>query len=462
MQDSSFSVIIKKILSEGSFLYSDIYFTRKILKLPEQAEITRQDRQDAYVEFRKKTNCQDFASVPTIKRWFGINGYSVPGREQVYQLSFALGFSVNETEEILKYGLHEPGISFNDYHEVIYVYCLENKMKWQDAKNMECQFENLFDGMTEFIHTCNTKQLMQQYMCNKNNTTEEFMEWMSLNIASFKGYSKTTLDYLNKYSSIIINYIRMDASENLESLLQETDFALWEKNKIFYSKDRQELIQKYIRKAKRGKQNKISEGLLNNILELNRIANSKISSNQSILSEIFMLSSHSSILGNLTGKHLSDLLNLPLQLERAMRADKAASEMEKLKEETPCPVWIKDFIYNYTKGKVKPTTVKEASAWIGHFCTEHKRRCKMVQRKDLLPMVLYVSQRKYLDTISGNMIYYNKEQAQKYFVEMANATLSSCGMAALTPAFQLDALLLACFQPNEMYSYSDILDALSV
>ena len=49
MQDSSFSVIIKNILSEGSFLNSDIYFTRKILKLPEQAEITRQDRQDAYI-----------------------------------------------------------------------------------------------------------------------------------------------------------------------------------------------------------------------------------------------------------------------------------------------------------------------------------------------------------------------------------------------------------------------------
>lgn len=462
MQDSSFSVIIKEILSKNSFLNSDIYFTRKILKLPEQAEITGQDRHDAYLEFCSRTNCQDFASVPTIKRWFGINGYSVPSREQVYQLSIALGLTAGEMEDILKYGMHEPGISFNDYHEVIYLYCLENKMKWQDAQNMEYQFENLFDGMTEFIHTCNTSQIMQQYMVKKNNRAEEFMEWMCLNAASFKGYSKTALNYLNKYNSVIIRYIRMDATENLERMLQETDFALWEKKKRFSSQSREELIQRYIRKIKRGKQNKFSEGLLNNIIELNRIANSKISSNQSILSEIFMLSSHSSILGNLTGKHLSDLLNIPLQLERAMRADKAASEMEKLKEEAPCPVWIKDFICNYTKGKVNIDTVREASAWIGHFRTEHKRRCKMVQRKDILPMVLYVSQRKYLDTISGNMLYYNKEQAKKHFIEMANATLASCGMAPLTPIFQLDAILLACFQPNEMYSYSDILDVLSV
>lgn len=462
MQDSSFSVIIKKILSEGSFLNSDIYFTRKILNLPEQADITVQDRYEAYLEFRRKTNCQDFASVPTIKRWFGINGYSVPSRKQVYQISFELGLTGREMEEILKYGIHEPGIAFNDYHEVIYLYCLENKMKWQDAKNMEFHFENLFDGMTEFIHTCNTRQLMQQYMVKKNNTAEEFMEWMALNAASFKGYSKSALDYLNKYSSVIIRYIRMDAAESLEQLLQETDFALWEKKKRFSSPDREELIQKYIKRIKRGKQNKISEGLLNNIVELNRIANSKISSNQSILSEIFMLSSHSAILGNLTGKHLSDLLNIPLQIERAMRADKAASEMEKIPEEEVCPGWIKDFICNYTKGKAKITTVKEASVWIGHFRAEHKRRCKMVQRKDILPMVLYVSQRRYLDTISGNMFYYNKEQAKRHFIEMANVTLSSCGMAALTSEFQLDALLLACFQPNEMYSYSDILDVLSV
>ena len=46
------------------------------------------------------------------------------------------------------------------------------------------------------------------------------------------------------------------------------------------------------------------------------------------------------------------------------------------------------------------------------------------------------------------------------FVEMANVTLSSCGMSALNPGFQLDALLLACFQEEEMYSYEDLIDAL--
>ena len=43
---------------------------------------------------------------------------------------------------------------------------------------------------------------------------------------------------------------------------------------------------------------------------------------------------------------------------------------------------------------------------------------------------------------------------------MANVTLSSCGMSALNPGFQLDALLLACFQEEEMYSYEDLIDAL--
>lgn len=51
------------------------------------------------------------------------------------------------------------------------------------------------------------------------------MEWMLMNAASFKGYSKTALDYFNTYHSLIVKYVRMDAGERLDALLIETDFA---------------------------------------------------------------------------------------------------------------------------------------------------------------------------------------------------------------------------------------------
>ena len=55
---------------------------------------------------------------------------------------------------------------------------------------------------------------------------------------------------------------------------------------------------------------------------------------------------------------------------------------------------------------------------------------------------------------------YDQESAKSLFVEMANVTLSSCGMSVLNPDFQLDAILLACFQPEEMYSYEELIDTL--
>lgn len=56
-----------------------------------------------------------------MRRWFGINGYSQPTREQVYEICFALSLSGEDAEEFLRMGIHEPGVQFNDFHEVIYL-----------------------------------------------------------------------------------------------------------------------------------------------------------------------------------------------------------------------------------------------------------------------------------------------------------------------------------------------------
>ena len=47
------------------------------------------------------------------------------------------------------------------------------------------------------------------------------------NAASFKGYSKTTLDYFRKYKKLILQYAKRDAQDELERLLSETDYAVW-------------------------------------------------------------------------------------------------------------------------------------------------------------------------------------------------------------------------------------------
>lgn len=48
--------------------------------------------------------------------------------------------------------------------------------------------------------------------------------------------------------------------------------------------------------------------------------------------------------------------------------------------------------------------------------------------------------------------------AKRNFVSMANEMLKLCQMAPLNKEYELDAVLLSCFQPDEMYSYSEILE----
>lgn len=462
MQNDFFLNIIKNILISNSFVRFDDFIIRKIGGNEINQELTEKIRHNAFLLFRKKTGNIDFASLPTMRRWFGINGYAEPGREQIYEICFALSLSGEDAEEFLRMGIHEPGVQFNDYQEIIYLYCLENHLSWETAQNLLEQFENSWDSSIQFEQTHSTNQLMKQFSMKKGESTDQFMQWMSVNAASFKGYSKTALDYFNTYHSIIVKYVRMDAAERLDALLKETDFLHWvRKKRILPVKNQGELVRKYIRYVQRRRFMSISEDLLDNIRELNKIANAESDSSQSILSGIFTTgNAYSSVIGNMTGKHLSDLLNLPVQMERAIRAEKALAELKEQKGNLKCPQWIQDFIAEYTKGKEVPDTNAAAKEWLSHFCTEHKRRCRLIQRQDILPMVLYVAQRQYTDKMGENGTEYYQESAKSLFVEMANVTLSSCGMSVLNPDFQLDAILLACFQPEEMYSYEELLDTL--
>jgi hypothetical protein len=48
-----------------------------------------------------------------------------------------------------------------------------------------------------------------------------------------------------------------------------------------------------------------------------------------------------------------------------------------------------------------------------------------------------------------------------HFRNLADNTMNACNMAVLSEKYQLDVALLSCFQENEMFSYAELLDALS-
>ena len=120
-----------------------------------------------------------------------------------------------------------------------------------------------------------------------------------------------------------------------------------------------------------------------------------------------------------------------------------------------------EFIESCAKKTVVPENVKEAEDWLKSFKVENHRRCRLVQRKDLLPMILYVAQSRYTEENSRQNKEYEQNSAKEYFVNMANATLSSCGMTSINEKYKLDMVLLSTYQKDDMYSYSEVVEITS-
>lgn len=438
----------------------DRFMIRKmgfVLSGQEEAQV----RWEAYKAFLAKTDYRELASAPTVKRWFGIGGYAVPGREMMFSLCFALGLDAQETEEFLMEGLKEPSFQINDYHEILYLYGFEHGMSQEECEEMVAQYEECLDSDVFFCQTHSTHELRQQYMVKRNLPKGEFLTWMKDNINYFKGYSKTVLDYFQRYKRLILESVREEAQMCLENLLEDTEFHSW-KRRRFISETDLETVRRFIYSKK-----KIDPELRASILEMAQAAYSETSPNSLCIRELFSLDydvlsayTGSRRILRMTEKRMSDLLGSAVQREKQMRAVGACLQLEKLDPEDACPEQIR-FLITELKGnetEEKLPTVKQAHQWLDEFKRSQKRRCLMIQRGDLLPMIMYMTQKEYLRNISYDMDRYRAEEVQGRFEEVANATLSSCNMALLNKEYDLDSLFYLCFQPSEMYSLIDVLD----
>ena len=97
---------------------------------------------------------------------------------------------------------------------------------------------------------------------------------------------------------------------------------------------------------------------------------------------------------------------------------------------------------------------------MAEYDKEHKRRQLDVQRSDLLPFVLYVSQQKYMEQMEQTGSIYDAKKAKEMFTQSANDVLTACNMQPLSEERELDTVLIACYQEDEMYGYADVLEAL--
>lgn len=420
-------------------------------------------RRQAYKNFYSLIADQNISSRPTTKKWFGINGFAIPKRYQIYRIAFALQLSIEDLQEWLTKGILEPGICYNDYSETIFCYGLENSLSYEECCKMIEKFEqSILDGPS-FMHTHSTNQIASEFRMYKKIDKDSFMQWMITNAAWFKGYSMTTWDYINTYKKLIIEYIRQDTNKQLNSLLIETDFLSWlHRKRAFTSKKRSKLIQKYCLAYKKKQSSVENDVILQTIMELNHIVASDFGSNRMFLSELFGNNHAIEQLPHMSEKYLSDLLNQPFQKEKEIMIHLALRELYSCKENESCPNHIEKLIEEYSHKELQDHSVENAKKQLEILRKEQKRRCLYVKRSDILPMIHYVAQRRYMDMITPTLNY-NMSEARKQFIESANAILLSCGMVKLDPdKYWLDAVFLACFQKSEMYYYSDALEILEM
>lgn len=463
-ESHSFSQALLQLYEENHFMKFDEFIVRKFLEITEGEPLTDRMRKTAYQNFYNSIGKVEIASPVTMHRWFGLSGYAKPNRMHIFQMAFCLKLSRQQTEEYLLTGLNENSFQINDYHEMIYLYGIENAMTFEQCQHMIDLFEKNLTTDMEISYTRNTKQMMQQYEQKKTLPVNEFLMFMIDNIMYFKGYSNTALAYLMEYRKQVLIYIRREAGERLEELLNETDYRKWKRKAMFSrKKDSYDLICKYL---KSNQKSTVSGMLADNILELAKMAYSKLDNSSLVHDELFLgsgglysKSKHSEV-RNMTMKHMSDLLRVAEQKEQAARILAAIRLLENMNEDTACPPEVLELLKQLTGEGKDGWNCGEALLWLKNYQKEHKRRQLVVQRGDLLPFVLYVTQQRYLEQIHGDMEGYEQEVARRMFRQAADDVLTACNMQPLQENRELDSVLLACFGEEEMYGYQDVLEVL--
>lgn len=442
------------------FLDFDVFIVRELGYSFQTKEELDKFRRRAFLDFRKKTGHFMFASLPTMRKWFGIGSFSRPRREQVLAICLKMQTGRKKASEYLMIGLGESAFQIRDYREVIFMYGLENGMTFEFCLDLINKFEKKVDFRSKEENTISDEVFEQEFMKIIDKSPDVFLSWMLSEQKFFKGYQDVISNILQYCRKEVLLYIRKDARKKLEDLLAETNFRKWLSKKKYHEVEPRELFRRFVRSRHNAEYKGISKNMGDNILELSSIAFSQLEANSKLLAEVFPFAGNT-VFNNIKGmsaKHLSDLFNVSLQWERLLVSNQTCCKLMNLDGESNCPDWLNDIAEICNRPFHELQSVKDALYQLTIYSEEQRRRCIDIRRGDILPMIHYVSQCQYLDSIDNTEEKYNMKNAKSFFATKANHMLRLCQMAPLNKEYELDSVLLSCFQPDEMYSYSEILE----
>jgi len=470
------AMTIESLKKSQGFFSFDAFLIEKMGFRPAadtcQSGITEQMRLDAYHECIRRIGTNHVAAVQTIQKWFGIHGRSTPDRDAVFRLAFALHLPYGEAEEYLVEGIGETGFQINDYQEAIFLYSLQKNYSYDEAVSLIDEFEDRLSDITQIISHNETSKLWEMFMLKKDLNREDFLQWMLEHGSYFKGYGMTALNYLRAFKQEILSEVKTDAQLRLQELLEETSFFRWEKANGYPAKKRHMTIPKFIYGAEDETGKKVSEALGENILELMEISELSPDSNSELLLELYASATEKNNLkpdkrkrvGNLSwnlmdNKYLSELLNIGAWKEKQMRLRLLQRKLALMPPDKKCPkdVLVQAEVCGYSKKK--GTSIAKLQEWITVSLVQTARRIRMIQRKDLLPLIVTTAQLRYLHQLEQSGEMYQQDTGRMLFKKLANTTLTACCMECLNiEKYKMDALFWNCYQEEEMYSVSDVLE----
>ncbi len=410
-------------------------------------ECGKEIRKQAYQAFRKALKGSRPADLHTMRRWFGLEGVSKPNREMVFHIALSLQLTPEQTEKYLIKGLLLPGIQVNDYREFIYLYGIEHCLDWQICEDMIAFYEKHLPEATILSDEKCTQILWDFYDIIRSYEPEDFLVEMGKRAPYFKGYSKNVLEHYLNIQAELKDLMRQEAAQELDFLFQSQAFVNWcKKNQISTGQEKQEeVIVKFLQNESRRTTSALSKEEAEYYRKMARQAYGKGIYQSDILTEIYAAAMPSEAGGKgryrkergehigirlLSDKYLSDLLHIAEQKEREINL-------------------IQQFYH---------TSEEEKRSKLKIQLRHQKQRCHIVEREDMLPLLHYLAQKKYLLKIENDEMNYSQKEAQAYFTHMANVVLEACQMEPLNRNYALDALLLSSFQEEEMLSISDMIE----
>lgn len=448
--DEQYQAYLLAQIQEYFYKKFDSFMIEKWSEAPLEDPIPVSQREEAYARFYQKVKRAHVANRQTIRRWFGLGkqdeeSLNPPNRKNIYKIAFALGLSMEETEEYLQYGISQAGFQVNDYEEFICMYCLENGLSQEKCQKMIDFFEEKCAGKLTVEQQSKTNWLKEQFQLVKEYPEEDFFVWMCRHRKYFKGYSLTVLNYYHKLVEKCLVWYREEVKKSLVMELKKIGFYEW----LDESRREEELvsqdIQRFVKNRCRSKTNALSKSCARDIREMT----AKVFADRDRLCDL-VTGVYSTVPLRFQGRNKRGKMYKELEGEIRTVDSKYVSELLNV------AVLKEQQMERYIKLAQEKDPEKQKK--LQQEIRRSGQRVRVVQRSDLLILAQYIIYKEAAEQESLEDYEYDARRVKDKFIHYANGILDSCGMRRVDPEYMLDYLLLSCFDEKEMYLFSEVLE----